>query len=265
VDQIGIFSKMRKNCTLTDFCHWRLLLGPRHAKAHQFVRSGLFREVSTFTALEARITALSTEQDRGDAFEVFAEAYFATQPIAQTKQVWPLSEVPTAIRSALGLVTRDMGVDGVIETTLGSHDAYQVKFRTGRAALSWKELSTFMGLSDKAGQRILFTNSNDLPPVINKRRGFFCIRGADIDRLEARDFEAIQRWLESGKTVITRKTPKPHQEEALGALLSELKLHDRATTVMACGSGKTLVELWLAERAGYRTVLVSVTWIHVHE
>jgi superfamily II DNA or RNA helicase len=233
-------------------------LDPRHAKAHQFVQNGLFREVHTFTALESRIAALSTKQERGDAFEVFAEAYFATQPITQTQQVWPLSEVPTDIRSALGLVTRDMGVDGVIETTLGSHDAYQVKFRKGRAALSWKELSTFMGLSDKAGQRILFTNSNNLPPVINKRRGFFCIRGADLDRLEARDFEAIQHWLESSKTVIIHKTPKPHQEEALGALLSGLKLHDRATTVMACGSGKTLVELWLAERADYRTVLVFV-------
>jgi len=235
-----------------------ILLGPRHAEAHRFVHSDLFRDVPSFTELEARIAALSTKLERGDAFEVFAEAYFATQPIAQTKQVWPLSEVPSVIRFALGLVNRDMGVDGVIETTLGSHDAYQVKFRTGRAALSWEELSTFMGLSDKAEQRILFTNSNDLPPVINKRRGFFCIRGADLDRLEARDFEAIQHWLESGKTVITRKTPRPHQEEALIALLSGLKLHDRTTTVMACGSGKTLVELWLAERAGYKTVLVLV-------
>ena len=233
-------------------------MGPRHARANQFAQSGLFREVLTFTTLEARIAALPSKRERGDAFEVFAEAYFATQPIAQARQVWPLSEVPPATKSALGLVTRDLGVDGVIETAVGSHDAYQVKFRTGRAALSWKELSTFMGLSDKAGQRILFTNSNDLPQVMNERRGFFCIRGADLDRLETRDFNAIQCWLESGETVITRKTPRPHQEEALGALLDGFELHDRATAIMACGSGKTLVELWLAERAGYQTVLVLV-------
>jgi hypothetical protein len=41
------------------------------------VRRGLFREVPTFTALETRIAALSTKQERGDAFEVFAEAYNA--------------------------------------------------------------------------------------------------------------------------------------------------------------------------------------------
>jgi hypothetical protein len=42
------------------------------------VQSGLFREVPTFTALEASITALSTEQaeqDQADAFEDFAEAF----------------------------------------------------------------------------------------------------------------------------------------------------------------------------------------------
>jgi hypothetical protein len=33
------------------------------------VQSGLFREVPAFTALEARIAALSTKQERGDAFE----------------------------------------------------------------------------------------------------------------------------------------------------------------------------------------------------
>jgi predicted helicase len=234
------------------------LLRPSHKAVQRFLQSGLFSQLGSFHELEGRIEALGTEQERGDAFEVFAEAYFATQPIAQAKQVWPLPEVPAAIRSALGLETRDMGVDGVIETTLGSHDAYQVKFRSGRAALTWDELATFMGLSDKAGQRILFTNSNDLPPVINKRSGFFCIRGADLDRLEQRDFEAIGRWLESGEIAVTRKTPKPHQEEALAALLNGLKEHDRATTVMACGSGKTLVELWLAERAGYQTILVLV-------
>jgi hypothetical protein len=38
---------------------------------------GLFDGLDSFTELEVRIAALPTHQDRGDAFEVFAEAYLA--------------------------------------------------------------------------------------------------------------------------------------------------------------------------------------------
>ena len=42
--------------------------------------------------------------------------------------------------------------------------------------------------------------------------------------------------------------PLPHQNEALDNILSTLREHDRATALMACGTGKTLVALWVAER-----------------
>jgi predicted helicase len=231
---------------------------PLHTAATVFVRQGLFSRLSSFSELEQRIQALSTEQDRGNAFEVFAEAYLATQQITQTRHVWPLAALPQEVRSHLALTRRDMGIDGVIETTLGEYDAYQVKFRTGRSALTWEELGTFMGLSDKARQRILFTNSNDLPAVINERTGFFCIRGNDLDRLVPRDFDVIVCWLSTGKIQFKRKEPLPHQNEAIGALQRALKEQERVTSVMACGSGKTLVELWVAERGGYQNVLVLV-------
>ena len=171
------------------------MAGPQHEKSKPFTRAGLFANLCAFDELEKRIADLPTEQDRGDAFEVFAEAYFATQPIAQAKQVWPSHVVPPSVREQLSLPVKDMGIDGLIATTAGTYDAYQVKFRTGRGSLTWSELSTFMGLADKASQRIVFTNSNDLPSVINERVGYYCIRGADLDRLEARDFEAIVHWL----------------------------------------------------------------------
>lgn len=52
---------------------------PRHPKATQSLKSKLSDGLWGFTELEARIAALPTEKDRGDPFEVFAEAYFATQ------------------------------------------------------------------------------------------------------------------------------------------------------------------------------------------
>ena len=45
-----------------------------------------------------------------------------------------------------------------------------------------------------------------------------------------------------------RKTPLPHQAEALANILAALREQDRATALMACGTGKTLVALWAAEK-----------------
>jgi hypothetical protein len=60
-----------------------------HPKATSFVRQNLFTGITTFAELEARIAALPDEQSRGDAFEVFAEAYLATQLVHQAREVWP--------------------------------------------------------------------------------------------------------------------------------------------------------------------------------
>ncbi|MBI2926161.1 MAG: Helicase associated domain protein [Verrucomicrobia bacterium] len=221
----------------------------QHAKTPGFVRQGLFAGVTTFQELEARIAALPDEQSRGDAFEVFAEAYLATQRKHDAALVWPLASVPTRILQTLGLAVQDYGVDGVFKTLLGQFNAYQVKFRANRPALTWRELSTFMGLADspQIRSRVLLTNCDDLPSVLNERQGFFCIRGSDLDRLEADDFRAIEAWLADAAFTAPKKQPQPHQTEALDALLPALETHDRVSGIMACGTGKTLVALWVAE------------------
>jgi hypothetical protein len=61
---------------------------PKHSRADSLLRAGLFHGVTSFRQLERRIEALPTEGERGAAFEVFAEAYFATQPIEKAKHVW---------------------------------------------------------------------------------------------------------------------------------------------------------------------------------
>ena len=151
-----------------------------------------------------------------------------------------------------------MGADGVYKTWAGQYNAYQSKFRTGRPALTWQELSTFMGLTDQVGERVLFTNCDDLSPVMDDRSGFFCIRGTDLERLTKDDLEAIADWLRGAAFTPKRKEPAPHQSEALEAILAGLDEHDRVTAVMACGTGKTLVALWLAERMNAKRILVLV-------
>ena len=230
----------------------------QHPKAALFARQNLFAGISSFAELEARIAMLSDEQSRGAAFEVFAEAYLATQRKHDAAMVWPLPSVPARILQTLGIVVQDQGVDGVFETRLGNLNAYQVKFRTSRPALTWLELSTFMGLADSThiSSRVLLTNCDELPSVLNERRSFFCIRGSDFDRMEADDFHAIEAWLADTLFIPPKKQPQPHQKEALNALLPALLEYGRASAIMACGTGKTLVALWVAEKLQAQRILV---------
>jgi hypothetical protein len=120
----------------------------RHSNAGRFVQQRLFAGLSAFVELDRRLADLPDEKSRGDAFEVFTEAYLATQRKHDAETVWPLSSVPTEILGSLQLATQDYGVDGVLKTRPGKFSACQVKFRTGRPGLTWRELSTFMGLAD---------------------------------------------------------------------------------------------------------------------
>jgi len=232
----------------------------RHPDARVVVSKGLLDGVRSFGELEQRIERLPKEQ-RGGVFEAFAQAYLATQAQQEARCVWSLSDVPLNVLRRLSLESNDYGVDGVVETTLGDFKAYQVKFRSGRASLTWKgDLSNFIGLADnpRISARVLFTNSDAVPSVLNKRRHFYCIRGSDLDRLEVEDFVAIADWMSRGKLRIARKSPQAHQQEAIKAIQTAFATRDRSTAVMACGTGKTLLGLWVAEASEARRILVLV-------
>ncbi len=227
----------------------------KHKKSNYFLDKGIFANLNSFMELENRISNLP-EKERGAAFEVFAEAYLKTQSFTQAQNVWPDNDIPQKIRHKLGLPPADMGIDGVFNTHNDEYHAYQVKYRTNRLSLSWDELSTFMGLSDKSDKRVLFTNSNDISSVMDVRANFYSIKGNDLDKLDLVDFRAIETWLASGKVSREKKSPRPHQIEAINNILEELNKKNRVTAVMACATGKTLVALWVAEKKESKTILV---------
>jgi predicted helicase len=51
-------------------------------------------------------------------------------------------------------------------------------------------------------------------------------------------------------------TPRDYQREAIEAICTSLKKSPRATGVMACGTGKTLVALWVSEKLQAKTIVV---------
>ncbi len=99
---------------------------PKHHKTSFYHNAGLFDNISSFVELEKRISELPTTVEIGDAFEVFAEAYFFTQKIEQAEEVWPCKSIPSGIKEDLSLGTnqKDMGVDGVYKAISGGFNAY---------------------------------------------------------------------------------------------------------------------------------------------
>lgn len=208
--------------------------------------------------LESRISTLGDENSRavGDALEIFVEAYLATQPIAQCEETWLVGEIPLHIRHDLILPHDAKGIDGVYRTKHASLVPYQVKFRSKRAYLTFTELAGFIGVTDRAEERVVFTNSNELAEDIARRPGLRVVRGIDFDRLEPTELKAIEDWLKERPVQEPKGTPRDYQEAALRDISSCLSENDRAHVVMACGTGKTLIALWSAERLGARQILV---------
>ncbi len=230
---------------------------PKHPKTLHFLTTPLFEDLQSFQELESRIQQLTTNREKGDAFEVFAQAYLATQR-DEVDSIWAFDDIPLKIKQKLHL-TDEWGIDGAYQDFQQSTYAYQVKFRSDRKALTWsKDLSNFMGYADYADHKVLFTNSDTLPKIMRDRKDFFCIRGNDLDRLEAQDFENILQWMRGEKFEPQLFIPRPYQQEAISKIVDGLNSEDRVTSVMPCGTGKTLVAFWVAQQLDAKNILVLV-------
>ena len=230
----------------------------KHANAGVLIRRGLYDDVHSFTELEQRISALGDESTKvvGDAFEVFVEGYLATHQKLQAEAVWLVGQVPQDIRQELNLPSDTKGIDGVFRTRTGVLVPYQVKFRSQRAYLTYTQIAPFLGLTERATDRIVFTNSNELAEDVKNRDAMRTVRGIDFDDLTTDELKAISAWLRQQPVAIKKPVPRDYQIEALAKISDTLAKADRAHVVMACGTGKTLVALWAAEELKPKTVLV---------
>ena len=229
-----------------------------HPRAAALIAAGLYRNLSSFRELEARIAALPEEIVRGDAFEIFVEGYLRTMPVFQCADLWLVGQVPLEVRRALNLPADAKGIDGVFRTKGGRDVPYQVKSRIGRAKLGVADVATFLGLTERASDRLLVSNANRCATDVENRDGLRFLCGSDFDELSLEDLSAIAACLENRPAERSRAVPREDQAKALACIGDALLTHARATVVMPCGTGKTLVQLWAAERLSPRTVLVLV-------
>ena len=231
----------------------------KHKEAHAFLKRGFFEGLKSFRDFEIRTEHLANTKEVGDAFEILVEAYLYLNPVLNAKDVWLVGEVPLSIRTRLNLPRDTKGIDGVYQDAAGNLIPYQAKYRTDKDTLSYTEVSSFLGVTEKSlKDRVIFTNARGLASDITNRKGLRTVRAAQFHALKEEDFSRINAWLSHKKTEFKRWLPQPHQKEAVKKITAELQQASRTTAVMACGTGKTLVALWAAEAQEPKTVLVLV-------
>ena len=227
----------------------------KHVKARHWFETGIFDALTSFHDFEQRINGIAEEKDRGDVFEIFVEGFLATQPIMQCVTHWVVGDIPLTLRQQYNLPSDAKGIDGVYESRLGTHVAYQVKYRQ-KGYLTYTEVAPFLGITERFTERVIFTTASELADDALNRGGMRLVRGDDFRALGSDDLAQIEAWLKTKPLSRTRATPKPYQTVALADIKTALNTHNRATVVMACGSGKTLVSLWATQDAQPKTVLV---------
>ena len=195
---------------------------------------------------------------RGRQFEHVVKWFFENDPVYshELKTVWLWKDWP-------GRWGGDAGIDLVAEDRNGAlwaiqAKAYDPKYRvskkdvdkflaeSGRKVFSYRMLIATTDLIDRIGERTIQQQE--------KRSSFFRLN--DL-RAAAVDWPASPDLLRPAKRRKPAK-PRPHQAEAIRDVVKGFKTSDRGQLIMACGTGKTLTGLFIAEKLDCQRTLVLV-------
>lgn len=207
---------------------------------------------STVEDMLAEIVEESVDaRQQGTRWERVVQYYFRNDPSWSDKleDVWLWDDAPREVNPG----RKDTGIDLVARDVDGEYWAIQAKCYSKR--LSEKDVSTFFmeAMGDERYRHLVIA---DTAPSLSRSLKDYIDRanresGRDVVRV---DWDWIRNanidWSPfTGDVEDTRKPlePRRYQHEAIDAILKEFEDHDRALAVMACGTGKTLTSLRLAE------------------
>ncbi|WP_336288686.1 DEAD/DEAH box helicase [Bartonella sp. CB60] len=192
-----------------------------------------------------------TERDKGTYFERFALAYLTCDPL-QFKQYEKVQTFKDWAHEN-GWDGRDTGIDLVAK--IRNEDGFaaiQCKFYDAAYRIKKADIDSFISASGKAP----FKRRVIIDSTVNawSENAETMIRGQDIPviRINLSDIqESPIRWetfAAKGEVVLEdKKKLRPHQLEALHCVRVGLAETDRGKLIMACGTGKTLTSLKIAE------------------
>ncbi len=215
---------------------------------------------------EAAGSLFSRTRDMGTAFEDLCTAFLTHDPV-QSAQFRNVQAYADWARE-LGLPATDAGIDLVAELCdePGFFAAIQCKFRETRGSVPKAEIDSFLAESGRPEfRRRVWIDTTGRPWSRNAeetlRRQEKPVQRIGLHYLKASPI----RWADYAACGVIAerdppKVPRPHQQDAIDCALEHLAEPDtRGKLLMACGTGKTLVGLRIAERlagAGGRVLVL---------
>ena len=196
-----------------------------------------------------RTTAISS-RDQGTAFEKLISAWLVTDPVQANR--FALVQSWATWASCHELHETDTGIDLVATRHDGKFAAVQCKFFKNNRKIAKEDIDSFISASAKrdfAERLIIETTDVPWSPHAETMLQGQTIPTIRIGLRELRESQVDWSMFEATGT-INRPKPKKLREdqvEALKAVQDGLTDADRGKLIMACGTGKTLTALRIAE------------------
>lgn len=206
------------------------------------------------TALEMLLDtfrhAAVTEREKGTYFEELIVTYLRNEATYRDlySDVWTYAEWA----DLQGLDKRDTGIDLVAKTQgTGEYHAIQCKLYAPDYKVQKGDIDSFFTASGKKPftRRIIVATTNhwsehaedallDQQPPVSK---------IDLTALEESQIDWGHYQPKAAPVIKAKKELRPHQINALNAVVHGLADADRGKLIMACGTGKTFTSLKIAE------------------
>ena len=210
----------------------------------------------TFEYIEAKIRRDAEGTTFGGDFEWLCRWFLENAPTYQSQldKVWLWKDWPERWGT-------DAGIDLVARTRAGELWAIQAKADHPDRAITKREIDSFLSESNRPqfAYRLLMATTDNIGATARRT-----LHGQEKPvglALRGHFLTAEVQWPVQIGGAGARLPPwpvKPHQTNAIEAVVNGFRDHDRGRLIMACGTGKTLTALWIAERLQSSLTLVLV-------
>jgi superfamily II DNA or RNA helicase len=215
-------------------------------------------KTSTFENIENKIRESGDKNKFGKDFEWLCKYYLENHPIYRSllDKVWLWNDWPDRWG-------RDAGIDIIAETKNGRKWAIQCKAVSPEYSIKKSEIDSFLSESNREeiDYRLLIGTTNNIgsnahQTLKGQEKGVGLILRSDLLRDDINWPDTIGY---SPKQVLhSPAEPRPHQVAAISDVITGFRKNSRGQLIMACGTGKTLAGLWIAEQLAARRILVLV-------
>ena len=202
-----------------------------------------------------------SERDKGERFERLMQAYLQTDPqyAFQFKKIWLWNEFPG--KKDLG--GTDTGIDLVALTQNNDYWAIQCKCYQESSIIDKPAVDSFLSTSSREfkdedykttgfAQRLWISTTNKWGPnayeaIKNQNPPVTRVNFHDLIEAPV-DWEKLEQGIHGEKGRVEKKKLFPHVLEVREKVFDYFKENERGRLIMACGTGKTMTSLKIAEK-----------------